>query len=146
MSWIWFGAAVLLIVIELLTTDLVSVWFALAALVLGIIAAIFPSLDVVWQMAIFIVLSAGLLLSTRKFVKKILTQKDGQGTNLDLILNKSAIVIETIDNLHSQGIVKINGLEWSARAIDNTIIEAGTVVTVKEISGNKVFVEKNQSV
>ena len=145
MSWVWFGAAVLLIVIELLSTELVSVWFALAALVLGIIAAIFPSLDVVWQMAIFIVLSAGLLLSTRKFVKKILAQKDEQGTNLELILHKSAIVVEQIDNLHSQGAVKINGLEWSARAIDNTIIEVGTVVTVKEISGNKVLVEKNQA-
>ena len=145
MSWVWFGAAVLLIVIELLSTELVSVWFALAALVLGIIAAIFPSLDIVWQMAIFIVLSAGLLLSTRKFVKKILAKKDEQGTNLELILHKSAIVVEQIDNLHSQGAVKINGLEWSARAIDNTIIEVGTVVTVKEISGNKVLVEKNQA-
>ncbi len=144
MSWVWFSCAVLLIVIELLTTELVSVWFALSALVLGIVAAIFPALDVVWQVAIFIVLSTGLLLGTRKFVKKLLAQKDTQGTNLDLIIGHTAIVTEEIDNIKACGAVKINGLEWSARAFDNTVIEQGTVVTVKEINGNKVFVEKNQ--
>ncbi len=143
MSWVWFSCAILLIVIELLTTDLISVWFAAAALALGIIAAIFPTLDVLWQVAIFIVLSTGLLLGTRKFVKKILTQRDSQGTNLDLIVGHTAIVVEEIDNIHACGAVKINGLEWSARSIDNTIIEKGTVVTVKEINGNKLFVEKN---
>ena len=144
MSWIWFGCAVLLIVIELLTTDLVSVWFALAALVLGIIAAIFKSLDIIWQVAIFIALATGLLLGTRKFVKKILSQKQADSTNLGLIVGHTAIVIEEIDNIQSRGAVKINGLEWSARAFDNTVIEQGAVVTVKEINGNKLFVEKNQ--
>ena len=143
MSWVWFGAAVLLIVIELLTTELVSIWFAAAALILGIIAAIFPALDVIWQVAIFIVLATGLLFGTRKFVKRILVQKDSQGTNLDLIVGHTAIVVEEIDNIQACGAVKINGLEWSARAIDNTVIEKGAVVTVKEINGNKLFVEKN---
>jgi membrane protein implicated in regulation of membrane protease activity len=143
MSWIWFGTAVLLIVIELLTTELVSIWFAAAALILGIIAAIFPALDTIWQVAIFIVLATGLLLGTRKFVKRILAQKDSQGTNLDLIVGHTAIVVEAIDNIQACGAVKINGLEWSARSIDNTVIEKGAVVTVKEINGNKLFVEKN---
>lgn len=145
MSWIWFSCAIALIAIELLTADLVSIWFAVSALVLGIISAIFPALDVIWQIAIFIVLSAGLLLATRKFVKKILSQKDAQGTNLDLIVGHIAIVVEEIDNIQACGAVKINGLEWSARSVDNTVIEKGAVVTVKEIAGNKLFVEKNKA-
>ena len=144
MSWVWFCCAISLIVIELLTTDLVSVWFAISALMLGIVAAIFPALGAVWQVAIFIALSAALLISTRKFVKKILAQKDAQSTNLDLIVGHSAIVTEEIDNIQARGAVKINGLVWSARAFDNSVIEQGAVVTVKEINGNKLFVEKNQ--
>ena len=63
-------------------------------------------------------------------------------TNIDSLVGQQAIVTETINNLESLGHAKINGLEWTARSADNTIIEAGSVVIVKEISGVKLIVDK----
>jgi len=139
--WLWFGLAAGLFVIELCTVDLVSVWFACASLVVGIVAAIFPELDIVWQLAIFVGLSAALFLATRPFVKRFMQRKKGQETNLDLIVGSTARVTERIENDAEAGAVKVGGLVWTARSVDGSLIEVGEIVTVKEIKGNKVFVE-----
>ena len=61
---------------------------------------------------------------------------------MELILNHTAIVVEEIDNVHEKGAVKINGIIWSARSDNGTGIESGATVTVKQIQGNKLIVEK----
>jgi membrane protein implicated in regulation of membrane protease activity len=142
--WLWFGLALGLFVLELCTVDLVSVWFACAALVVGIVTAIFPELYIVWQLAIFIGLSAVLFLATRPFVKRFMQRKKGQETNLDLIVGSSARVTERIENDVESGAVKVGGLVWTARSVDGSMIEIGEIVTVKEIKGNKVFVESTK--
>ncbi len=140
MYWAWFGLAVGLIVFEAITIDLVAVWFAISALVMGIVVAIFPSLDVLWQVLIFLVLATILLASTRRFVKKFLARKKGQETNLELVVDHVGMVEEDIDNDLSLGAVKINGLVWTARSLNGDKIEKDTLVIIKEIKGNKLFV------
>lgn len=142
MMWVWFGLTIACLVIECSTAELVAVWFAAASLVLGLIVAIFPSLGIIWQLGIFAVISAILLVATRPIVKKLLIKKKGAETNLELILNHTAIVVEEIDNVHEKGAVKINGIIWSARSEDGAGIESGSMVTVKQIQGNKLIVEK----
>ena len=140
--WVWFGLALVLFITELCTIDLVAVWFAISALVLGIIAAIFTELQFGWQALIFIVLSTVLFLTTRPFVKRFMKRKKGQETNLELIVDNTARVVETIDNTREMGAVKINGLVWTARSLDGSVMEADELVLVKEIKGNKLIVEK----
>lgn len=140
--WVWFGLALVLFITELCTIDLVAVWFAISALVLGIIAAIFTELQFGWQALIFIVLSTVLFLTTRPFVKRFMKRKKGQETNLELIVGNTARVVETIDNTREMGAVKINGLVWTARSSDGAVIEPDDLVLVKEIKGNKLIVEK----
>ncbi len=140
--WVWFGLTLALLVTELCTIDLVAVWFAIAALVLGVLTAIFTELQFGWQALIFVVLSAGLFLGTRPFVKKFMKRKKGQETNLELILGNTARVVETIDNSRESGAVKINGLIWTARSVDGSILEVDELALVKEIKGNKLIVEK----
>ena len=143
MGWlIWLGIAIALLVVELLTTELVAVWFALSGFVTCIVVAIFPALDPIWQTVIFAALSAALLLCTRKLVKKLMKRKNGQETNLELIVNHTAQVVEDIDNDLEKGAVKINGLVWSARSMDGEKIEKGVLVTVCQISGNKLKVQR----
>ncbi|MBR7160209.1 MAG: NfeD family protein [Clostridia bacterium] len=143
MTWlIWLGIAVLLIIIEAFTFDLVAVWFAASALVLTIVTSIVPTLDVFWQIAIFVSVTAVLLISTRNAVKKFMMRKKGQETNLELIVNHNAMVVEDINNDEEVGAVKINGLIWSARAKDGQCIDKGTIVVVDEIRGNKLIVIK----
>ena len=140
--WVWFGLALFLVVVELCTIDLVAVWFAIASLILGILAAIFTELQFGWQALIFIALSSVLFLSTRPFVKKFMKRKKGQETNLELVVDNTARVVETIDNSREMGAVKINGLIWTARSTDGSVIEVDELVLVKEIKGNKLIVEK----
>lgn len=146
MEWFWLALTIALIVVELSTTQLVSVWLALGAGITAIITAIFSSFDkdvpVVVQFVIFVVSSAILLASTRKLVKKLLKKNKNQETNLELNIDKVAIVTERIDNLRGEGAVKINGLEWTARSLDDSIIEKDELVIFKEIKGNKAFVIK----
>ena len=140
--WIWFGLALTLLVAELCTIDLVAIWFAISALMLGILAAIFTELQFGWQALIFVLLSTGLFLATRPFVKKFMKRKKGQETNLELVIDNTARVVEVIDNSREVGAAKINGLIWTARSVDGSIIEVDELVLVKEIKGNKLIVEK----
>lgn len=146
MVWFWLALAIALLVFELITVQLVSVWFAMGAGVTAIVTAIVESaggsLDVVWQVAIFVVVSGVLLLSTRKLALKLLKKNNKQETNLELNIGKIAVVTERIDNVRGEGAVKINGLEWSARSVDDSIIEKEELVVFKEIQGNKALVER----
>ena len=143
--WVlWIGLAVVLFIVELTTTDLVAVWFALASLVLAIVTAIFSKLSVVWQVVIFVALSALLVILTRRFVRKLLQRRKDQETNLELVVNHTAMVVEDIDNDREAGAIKINGLIWSARSADGEKIGKEALVTVCEIKGNKAIVVKKQ--
>ena len=145
MTWVaWLALAVVLFIVEITTTDLVAVWFALAAMALGIITAIFEKLPLVWQIVIFVALSALLVILTRRFVKKLTQRKKGCETNLELVVNHTALVVEDIDNDREAGTIKINGLIWTARSANGEKIEKETLVTVREIQGNKAIVIKNE--
>ena len=146
MTWVaWIAFAVVLFIVELTTTDLVAVWFALAAMALAIITAIFEKLPLVWQIVIFVALSTLLVVLTRRFVKKLTQRKKDQETNLELVVNHTALVVEDIDNDREAGAIKINGLIWNARSANGEKIEKETLVTVREIQGNKAIVIKNET-
>ena len=143
MYWsVWIIAAIILLVIEFATVDFVAIWFGISAIVLTVITAIFQDLGFIWQLLIFVALSTVLLVSTRPLVKKFLKRKRSQETNLELIINHTGMVVEPIHNDLSAGAVKINGLIWSARSVDDAQIEEGVFVVVKEIHGNKLIVER----
>ena len=140
--WIWFGIAVVLLLVELATVDLVAIWLALSALILGVIAGIATERHIVWQIGIFVLISGVLLVATRPLIKKFMQRKKNTDTNLELVIGHKALVVEEINNDMSVGAVRINGLVWTARSVDGSIIEKDTLVWVKEIQGNKAFVEK----
>ena len=144
MIWFWFALAVALIVVELSTTQLVSVWLAISAAVTAVITAIFPALGLQWQILIFVFLSAVLLVSTRKFVKKFMKRTKEQETNLELYIDKVVVVTEEIDNIKDTGAVKMNGIIWSARSTDGSVIPEGDYAVVKKIQGNKVIVARKE--
>ena len=142
MFWVWFSLAILLLVVEFLTTDLVCIWFSAAALFVSILLAIFPSLSLGWQFAIFVVASAGLLAATRPLVHKFLNFRRSKDTNLDRLMGQVAVVTERIDNLEATGAVRIGGLVWTARSLEGDVIEPDTYVTFEKIEGNKALVKK----
>lgn len=139
-GYIWLAAIILFTVLELLTFQLVSIWFvggAIAGFIAYLCGAAF---DI--QMYIFIGTTIVLLLATRPLIKKKFKSGAYEKTNSDQLIGCQAIVTETIDNNQNTGAVKINGLPWTARSLDQTVIEKDSMVTVHKIEGVKLLVSK----
>ena len=142
MMWLWFAVAIGFLVLELITTQFISIWFAVSALITGIIKVIANDLPMTWQIVIFVVLSAILVAASRPLVKKYLKKGDEAKTNMDLNIGKKVIVTETINNIEEKGLVKLNGIIWTARSDDDSIIEQDSLVTIKQFEGNKIIVSR----
>ncbi len=133
----WIVMLVAFVIIEALTAQLVTVWFAVGS-VAALIAQMLGA-EVWLQWLIFVAVSAIVVVATRPFVKKITKQK-AQPTNADRCIGQTAVVTEKIDNISGKGAVKVNGIVWSARSESGNIIEEDTTVTVTKIDGVKLIV------
>ena len=136
---VWLAILIILVVIEIFTLGLTTIWFAGGALVAILVAALGGP---VWlQIIIAAVVSAVLLFFTRPIAMKYFN-RDRERTNAESLVGRQAIVISEINNLQGIGQVTINGMEWTARSImDDHIIEPGEVVIVRGINGVKLLVE-----
>lgn len=144
MTVFWLVVLVVLVIIELLTMGLTTVWFAGGALV-ATIAAVFHA-PVFLQVILFLIVSVALLFSTRPLAVKYFN-KDRVRTNAESLVGRQAIVISEIDNLQGIGQVNVGGMEWSARTrVDGVKLPVGTVTTVLAINGVKLVVEERKEV
>lgn len=138
LSIIWLIVMVVCLVVEISTLGLTSIWFAGGALLALIISLIGGP---VWlQALVFFVTSIVLLVFTRPLATKYFN-KNRTKTNVESISGKQAIVTETIDNLKGTGQIVTDGMEWTARSLDASIIEEGCVVTIEKIEGVKAIVK-----
>ena len=134
---IWLIVLVVCLVVEISTLGLTSIWFAGGALLALLIAMIGGPL---WlQVLVFLVTSIVLLIFTRPIAAKYFN-KNREKTNVNSKIGKQAIVTATIDNLKGEGQIVTAGMEWTARSLDSTIIEEGSVVTIEKIEGVKAVV------
>lgn len=140
---IWLIILVVLVVIEIFTLGLTTIWFAGGALVAIIVAALGGP---IWlQVLAAIIVSAVLLFFTRPVAVKYFN-RDRERTNAESLVGRQAIVISEINNLQGIGQVTINGMEWTARTIaDGQVIKPGEVVIIRGINGVKLLVEREES-
>lgn len=144
MNWlfvIWASVFILCIIIEMITLGLTTIWFAGGAIIASIMALFDCSLTS--EIIIFALVSFALLFTTRPIAKKYLNPHT-EKTNIESYIGEKVIVTATIDNMNSMGQVKINGVEWTARNIDDEILPVGTEVTIQQVSGVKLIVKKLQ--
>ena len=137
---IWLIIAAILIVSEIVSLGLTSIWFAGGA----IVAAVIAHFGAHWiiQILVFAVVSFVLLILTRPIAQKHL-MKDLEKTNIDGLIGTIGLVTETIDNTKAEGVVILDGKEWTARSVNGEIIEKDSNVKVDSISGVKLMVTKN---
>lgn len=144
MTVFWLVVLVVLVVIELLTMGLTTVWFAGGAFI-ATIASLFQA-PLALQIILFLLVSALLLFFTRPLAVKYFN-KDRVRTNAESLVGRQAIVISEIDNLQGIGQVNVGGMEWSARTrTDSVRLPVGTVTTVLAINGVKLVVEERKEV
>lgn len=134
---LWGAVFAVMVIAELASMQLVSIWFAAGALASFITALCGMGMGM--QMVVFVIVSIVLLVGTRPLLKKFRVE-NAQPTNIDLDIGKTAVVIENIDNSLDTGRAKLNGVDWKAVSADDSVISEGSIVRIEEIKGTKLFV------
>lgn len=132
--WIWLGIIVILSIIEAVTVELVSVWFIASAIVSLILQVL--GLDFKLCFIIFVLLGIVLMITTRKYLLKLLQVKK-TSTNIDRIIGMKALVTKDIKDI---GEVKVDGKIWTA--VSDDALNAGDYAKVLEINSTKLKVKK----
>ena len=140
LNLIWLGLFILLLVIEIITVGLTTIWFAAGAL--AALAANVLGADLIIQIIIFLAVSVVLLIFTRPWAEKHLNRKRVR-TNYEREIGKVIRITEKVDNLNQTGKSVVDGQEWTVRSKnDSEIFEAGALARVAAVSGVKLIVEK----
>ena len=139
-GWAWIALIVVAIIVEVLTDQLISIWFVPGAIVATILD--FCNVNLIWQVLVVLLLAvAGIVFAKMFLIKKLRTNI--VKTNIDAIIGERCVVTEKIDNYVGCGQVKIKGQIWSARGVgEDDIFEEGDVLHVVAIEGVKVICKK----
>ncbi len=140
MNWasiLWLVLLVAFLAAEAATVSMVSLWFAVSALVALLVALLGgPG----WlQGTLFLAISAVLLALLRPIVRRYISPRI-TATNVDSVIGSTGLVTAAIDNVSAAGQVKLGAMEWTARSTSGQPIPVGTLVKVDRIEGVKAFV------
>mgnify|MGYP001422082559 CR=1 FL=1 len=112
--WLFLGVA--LIIIEVMTPGLVSIFFGLAALTVALGAWLMPALGQGWQWIAFSVFSVLYIFLLRKSLKKVFSgEREVSDSPSDEFSGKLAVVVEAITPT-KPGRVEFCGTNWTAEA------------------------------
>ena len=140
---IWFLVAIGLLVGEMFTAGFWLACLAVGAAVAGVVGLV-PGLGFVTQGIAFAVSSVVSMAGLRPKLMHLLQLGPGSDlrTGVDALLGKTGIVTERIGPGGLPGRVKVDGEDWRGASSDATVIEPGTPVTVIQVDGTTLMVEK----
>ncbi len=134
----WLAVLVVLLIIEMATLGLTTIWFAAGALA----AALAAGLGALWpvQLLLFFAVSFVLLIFTRPVVQRRLNDSRAK-TNVNSMIGREGRVTEEVDNFNEKGRIVVGGMEWTARTErGQAVIPVGERVIIREIRGVKAIV------
>ena len=135
--WIvWLVVVILLVVIEAMTVNLVTIWFIISGIITMFLS--FFLNDLISQFAVFVLLGILLMLLTKPFLEELKKNKE-EKLNLERIIGMQGVVIKEIKK-NVVGEVKVDGKTWSAIADKRITVDSDVVVL--EIRGVKLVVSK----
>ena len=133
MEIIWLVGAIIFAVIEFIVPGLISIWFAISAVVTMFFSMIVD--DILYQGYFFIVISLILLLLTRRYCKKIRNEKNDK---VDRIIN-SVVEIKDIDK-NGNYVIYFDGKHWLGKS--DTTLNIGDKAKIIKIEGIKLILKK----
>ena len=140
MAFWWFIAFLVFLFIELITVNLVTIWFAIGAIAATATTMFTDSIAI--QAIVFVVVSIISLLITKPLVKKF-KKFDFTPTNSDRVIGKIGEVTKKISP-NKYGEVKVFDSVWTAKSEDE--IKVGETVKVLSIEGVKLIVKKESDI
>lgn len=136
---VWLLIFIVMLVFEIATLGLTSIWFAVGALAAFITAIL--NMNIAIQIGVFLFVSGVLLALLRPLAAKFLN-KNREKTNVDALIGKIGYVTIEINNLKGQGEINLSGQIWTARSADDTIISVDSHVEITALEGVKAIVKK----
>ena len=138
-AWItWLIVILILSFIEIITINLVTIWFVASAALALLVSLFIDSFYI--QFTVFGVCGLLIMIFTRPLLTKLL-KKDKEATNLDRVIGMTGVVTEEISK-NNVGEVKVDGKRWSA--ISSSKINVGDEVIITGIDGVKLKVKKGE--
>ena len=134
----WFAAAGVLLVVEMLTVDLLFASLAFSALLAA--GANARGFGVAIQGVVFGVGAVSSLMFLRPIALRHLKKKPADhATNIEALIGAPALTLSVISE--NEGLVKLSGETWSARS-NKGEIESGARVEVVAIEGATAVVKR----
>lgn len=133
MEIVWLVGAIIFAVIEFIVPGLISIWFAISAVITIFFSMIVEK--VLYQGYFFVVVSVLLLLITRNYCKKICSQKNDK---VDRITG-TVVEIKEIDE-RGNYIIYLDGKHWLGKS--ETLLNVGDKAKILKIEGIKLVLEK----
>ena len=140
--WILFGIA--LMISEIFLASFFVIWFGAAAIIIGALLFLFPSLSLTLQVFSWTVLSTVLALAWFKFLKPLSIDRTKAGLSKEAITGEVGQVLK-IPNGEERGRLRfpapvLGNEEWLIISQDELVI--GDRVRVVDVSGNSLIVKK----
>ena len=136
---LWIIAGAIALIIELLSPTLFMIWVAGGCFVSGLVSWLMPGAAwVPW--AAFVVSTSVLLYLSRPLARRF-QEQPLTPSNVDAIVGREGIVLDTVDPVQNTGRIRIGSDEWRARAWDR--IEAGEQVCVLAVEGTTLVVSRS---
>lgn len=133
---VWVTIAILGIILELFSTQLIAIWFTLASIISAVMQ--YNHVASKWQWLQFLVTGVVLALIFRPIAKKILQTFRYEPLNTpETIVGKKGIVVKTDNHQYR---VDVQGDNWLARSDDKLVLNDQVKVTA--INGVTLTVEK----
>ena len=137
--WHWLMLALLLIIVEIIAPTAIFLWFAVAAVIIGLMLLLFPDVNWETQLILFSVLSIAAIIAWRFYVKKH-PPADNEYPTLnrrgeELVGRVFTLEEDIIDNY---GKIRVDDTMWKIRGLD---VGAGNRVRVVEVDGTVLVVK-----
>lgn len=139
---VWTAITVAAVVLEVVTPQLVSLWFAIAgAVCIGL--TFVPGLPFWATIIIFAGLSIILLLLLRPTLTKLLKKDKDFKTNVDSLVGLKVRMTKE-SNFDELGQAKVGDVVWSVKSADGEVLKEGEIVEIIEVDGNKLIAKPCQ--
>lgn len=138
---LWIALAVLLGIMEVATLGILTIWFALGALVAAVAAMLGAGFGL--QIALFLVVSSVLMYFARPVAEKYL-KIGSHKTNVDSLIGERAVVLESFGGGQA-GRARVRGNEWACEGEGRQeYFETGEEAVIVRIEGVRLILNKRR--
>ena len=134
--WVLLAAA--LIVIEISTTQLVCIWFAVGALFAAVASFVGAPLPI--QLVVFLVFSVVAFWVGRPLLIEKTMPKQME-SNTDRMIGQTGVVLEEIGGATGTGRIEVGGIYWAAKSESGQPIAVGSRVLTLRLEGVTLVVK-----